>query len=108
MLASGGLDQGMADRRDRLQALENQLGGERIVLAARWPAAIALISAGVAYAVLPQRLRFGPPYLLAVLELLLAVPIIFAHWRGYHRASLLLGRAALVLLTLALVSSTLF
>jgi hypothetical protein len=108
MLASGGVDQGMMDRRDRLQALENQFGGERIVFAARWPALIALISAGVTYAVLPQRLRFGPPFLLALLELLLAIPLLFSHRRGYHRASLVIGRAALSLLTLALVSSTIF
>jgi hypothetical protein len=84
---------------------ELSMGGVKVP---RWPAALAMVLAAVAYAALPQRLRFGPPYLLAVLEMLLIIPLIVSHRRGYHRASHYFGRAALGLLTLALVSSTAF
>ena len=97
----------MANGGDRFRGLEDPLEVERLVTS-RWPVLFALLAAGGAYAALPQRLRFGPPYLLALLELLLVIPIVVARWRGYHRAAQFIGRAALMLLTLALVSSTIF
>jgi len=74
----------------------------------RWPIVLALIAAAIAYAALPQRLRLGPPYALALAEIVLIVPLLTAHSRGYDRAAHYLGRAALAILTLALVSSTVF
>lgn len=74
----------------------------------RWPIVLALIAAAIAYAALPQRLRLGPPYALALAEIALIVPLLTAHSRGYDRIAHYLGRAALAILTLALVSSTVF
>jgi hypothetical protein len=50
----------------------------------RWQAVLALIAIGVADALLPQRLRFGPPWLVLSVVGPLAVSIAFAHRRGLH------------------------
>src|SRR5579875_124781 len=101
---------GMMERSSMSDALEPPQEKVRpgAVRVPRWPIVLALIAAAIAYAALPQRLRLGPPYALALAEIVLIVPLLTAHSRGYDRAAHYLGRAALAILTLALVSSTVF
>jgi hypothetical protein len=70
-----------------------------------WPSAVAVVIAGVAYALLPDRLREGPRWLLPVLVLLLVATGAGSRWRGYERITPWIGRALTVLVTIALVAS---
>lgn len=44
----------------------------------RWPASIAVVAAVVLYATLPERLTFGPTWLLPILELAVLIPLTIA------------------------------
>ena len=47
-------------------------------MAPRWAAIIGLLAIGVLYALLPQRLRIGPNWLLLVIEIVTLVPLAIA------------------------------
>jgi hypothetical protein len=72
-----------------------------------WPAALAILSVGIAYGFLPDRLREGPRWLLAVLIGILLAAAAGTRWRGYLDASSWIGRALTVLVTLAVAASIL-
>lgn len=70
-----------------------------------WPALIAVVVAGAAYALLPDRLREGPRWLIpGVVAFLVALSAGSRH-RGYHDLSAWLGRAVTTVVTVALVIS---
>jgi hypothetical protein len=71
----------------------------------RWPAAIGLLAVGVAYGVLPDRLREGPRWLLPVVLAVFVALMLGAHSRGYLSVALWLSRAAPILITAALMGS---
>ena len=47
-------------------------------MAPRWAAIIGLLAIGVLYALLPQRLRIGPNWLLLVIEIVALLPLVIA------------------------------
>jgi hypothetical protein len=57
----------------------------------RWPAVIALLAVGGLRLSLPDKLSFGPRWLLLVVVLLLLVPTIVARRRKQHRANQIVG-----------------
>src|SRR5690349_9617500 len=69
----------------------------------RWPAALALLAVGVAYALLPQRLRLGPPWLVFAVESVLLVPLLVSHRRGLHDVARRIGLVSVVVVTGAIV-----
>ncbi len=66
----------------------------------RWPAMLALLLALVLYASLPERLLFGPRWLLPGLEVLLAVPLMFTNPDRRQRDSTLLRGMSIALIAL--------
>lgn len=70
-----------------------------------WPALIAVIAIGVAYALLPDDLRGGPRWLVPAVLVLLIVLGAATRRRGHHDLSAWLTRAIIVVITVALVSS---
>jgi uncharacterized membrane protein len=81
---------------------------EREAEAVRWPIAIAFVLIAVAYAVLPDRLRAGPPWLLLLLLLPLIAATALSRRRGRHDIALWLGRTMTALVTLTLAISVVF
>jgi hypothetical protein len=74
----------------------------------RWPAIVAILSAGLLYLALPEPLSVGPSWLLLAIILVLLIPITESHRRGYYRASHILVFTANVLITIAMISSLSF
>jgi uncharacterized membrane protein len=71
----------------------------------RWPAAVALLIVGALYAVISDRLSFGPRTFVLGLVAVLLVPLISAHLRGRHRFARWLGLGLVGLVTAAVVVS---
>ena len=73
-----------------------------------WPAALAFILLGVAYALVSERLTVGPRWALLVLAVVAVVGVRVLRWRGMIRATRLLVLGVLALVTLALTASAAF
>jgi hypothetical protein len=71
----------------------------------RWPAAVALLSIGGLYYVLPSPLTVGPDWLVLVLTAALTVPAALFHRQGNWRLSQSFGYAASCVVTLSVVIS---
>jgi len=71
----------------------------------RWPAVIGIVAIGVLYLTLPERLTFGPNWLLLVVVVVLLVPTTAAHRLGKVRANFVLGVILSSVITAALVWS---
>jgi hypothetical protein len=69
----------------------------------RWPAIIAAFSAVALHFALPDALRIGPPWVVAMLVSGLVVAAAVTRWRGMHRANSWMGYAILLVLTGGLV-----
>jgi uncharacterized membrane protein len=86
-----------------------QQGGQGEVRTARglprWPAAIALLAIGALYAMFSEDLRILPPFMLFVLVVVVLMPLLYAHRRGLHVASHLLGLSLVALATVAIAAS---
>ncbi len=65
----------------------------------RWPALLTLVAIGGAYAILSERLTIGPNWLLLVLLVALAIPVILSRLKGNHRLNHLLLLALCLLVT---------
>jgi hypothetical protein len=65
----------------------------------RWPALVAIVTAGIVYAALPEALAVGPRWLLIVLIVALEVPTLIAHYRGLVRVNRVLGFVVSFILT---------
>lgn len=74
----------------------------------RWPAVVALLAICVLDLLLPERLTFGPNWLVPAGAVLLLVPTIFFHRTGRYQLNIVFGISMLVLLTLALAWSLAF
>ncbi|HTE85926.1 MAG TPA: hypothetical protein VK821_14450 [Dehalococcoidia bacterium] len=70
-----------------------------------WPAAAAIIVTGVAYGLLPDRLREGPRWLLPSLVTLLVLSSAGTRWLGHHQVTPWIARTATGVMTAALVAS---
>lgn len=68
----------------------------------RWPAFAAVLAAAVLHFVLPQSMRFGPPWLLSAVVGVLVVVTFVSHRRKLHRVYGVAGYGILVVLTLGL------
>jgi uncharacterized membrane protein len=64
----------------------------------RWPASLALISALVLYVTLPEHLTLGPPWILALVELALIIPVALVFPRRTHHDPHWLRTMAIVLI----------
>src|SRR5438067_6785370 len=73
--------------------------------ASPWPAVIALLTVGIVYGLLPDRLRAGPRWLLPALLTVLVAAALGARWRGYLSIAFWLARGLQLLITLALAGS---
>jgi uncharacterized membrane protein len=71
----------------------------------RWPALVAMLADGLIYLALPERLSFGPGWLLLAVIFVLVIPIVFSYRRGRYDISRILTFAALGVITLALIGS---
>ena len=74
----------------------------------RWPAFIALLTIGALYLLVSARLTPGPPWLPLVAVVALLVPRVVAYVRGRHLLTRHLGLVLISLLTLAIITSTVF
>lgn len=67
----------------------------------RWPAIVTIIAICLLYISLPERLTFGPNWLLPVGVILLLIPTSVSYRVGRHGANFVLGIALLCLVTVA-------
>lgn len=74
--------------------------------APRWEALLASLAIGLAFALLPDDLRFGPRWLLGLLIVAFAVPLNAARSLGNYRLVRVLGIALSALVTVAIIAST--
>lgn len=71
----------------------------------RWQALIAILAVTGLYVALPAPLTVGPMWLLPVVVVLLAAPLLVLHRAGHHRLDSVLGFTLTTLLTLAMIAS---
>jgi hypothetical protein len=69
----------------------------------RWPAILASFSAVALHFALPDALRAGPPWLLAIIVVVLALAAQLFRWRGWHRQNSWMGYAVLSALAFGLL-----
>ena len=69
----------------------------------RWPVVVAAFAAVALHFALPDQLRIGPPWTVAVLVTILVVSAHVTRLRGMHHANNILGYSALVVLTAGLL-----
>lgn len=69
----------------------------KVIIAPHWAAIVALIAIGVLYALLPQKVNGGPPWLLLTIEGVILLPLLIAILTG-HRISLATRRKGSLLL----------
>ncbi len=74
----------------------------------RWPAMAALIAICALYVMLPERLTFGPNWLLPGVVLVLSIPTIVSHRTGRHQLNVVFGISLLVVITAAVVAALMF
>ena len=71
-----------------------------------WPAALAFVALGVAYALVSDRLTFGPPWWPLVLAVLAIVGVRVMRWRGFAHATRYVAIPTLAAITAAVAIST--
>lgn len=71
----------------------------------RWPALVAMIAAGFLDLALPERLSFGPDWLLLAVVAVLVAPLVFSYRRGRYDVAHKLTYAANGVITLSLIAS---
>jgi hypothetical protein len=71
----------------------------------RWPAFVAMLAVSFLYLALPERLSYGPGWLLLVVVVLLLIPIVFTYQLGHLNVTRILTFAANIAITLALIGS---
>jgi len=71
----------------------------------RWPAVLAILALGGLHSVMPQPLRFGSDWLLAVVVSVMLVPVIIAHRAGRVKLNRVLSHVVLGICTASMVWS---
>jgi uncharacterized membrane protein len=74
----------------------------------RWPAAVAILVVSAAYALLPDRLRIGPRWLMIVVAVVLYLGLRIVHRMEMYHATRLIGIGLTALLSAAVASSACF
>lgn len=86
-----------------------QVGQDALVLAAQsvrwWPAALAFVLVGVAYALVSDRLTLGPPWVLLVLAVVAVVSARVFRWRRLWHLQRLTALVSLSVITAAITIS---
>lgn len=77
----------------------------KIVREPRWPAFVAMVAAGGVYLAVPERLSFGPSWLLLVVVFLLLIPIVLSHRRGDFHITRIFTMVANAAITLGMIAS---
>jgi hypothetical protein len=73
-----------------------------------WPAALAFLALGLAYAFVAPRLTIGPRWALLALVIIAVVGVRVLRWRGMIRATRIVVLGVLAVVTLALTASAAF
>lgn len=73
--------------------------------APRWAALLAALAIGMAYALLPDILRIGPRWLLALLIVVVVIPLTGARYRSNERLTRTFGLMLTGLVTVAIVTN---
>ena len=81
---------------------------KKIIREPRWPALIAMLAAGGVYLGMPEPLSVGPSWGLFAVILVLLIPIMVAHSRGYFKMARILTLAGNGVITLAMIASLFF
>ena len=71
----------------------------------RWPAVVSFLAICVLFLMLPERLTFGPNWLVPVVIVVLLIPTIVFHREGRERLNRIFGVSLSVIVTLALAWS---
>lgn len=71
----------------------------------RWPAALAMLAIGLAYALTPDRLRIGPRWGLLIVIAVLLVPLNLVRMRGMSHVTHWLAVSMIALVTVAVGAS---
>jgi hypothetical protein len=79
-----------------------------IVREPRWPAVVAMLAAGCLYWSLPEPLSVGPGWLLLVVILVLAIPLVISNHRGQFNIARILTFTANGAITMAMIASLAF
>ena len=87
--------------KSELRRLGKQVAGPE----PRWPAVLAILALGGLHSVMPQPLRFGPDWLLAVVVTVMLVPAIIAHRIGRIGLNRVLSHGVLAICTASMVWS---
>ena len=74
----------------------------------RWQALIAIIAVTGLYVSLPSSLTIGPTWMVPVLVVVLAAPLLVLHRAGQHRMDRILGFTLTSILTIAMIASVAF
>src|SRR5689334_14726432 len=74
----------------------------------RWQALLAIVAVTVLYVALPTSLTIGPVWLVPVVVIVLAAPLLVLHRAGHHELDRVLGFTLTLLLTLAMIASVAF
>jgi hypothetical protein len=74
----------------------------------RWPAVVNLLAICVLYSLLPERLTFGPNWLLPAAVIVLLIPTVVSHRIGRQQLNFILGVTLLSLVTIGLAWSLAF
>lgn len=81
---------------------------QKIIREPRWPALIAMLAASGVYLGMPEPLSVGPSWGLFAVILVLLIPIMVSHRRGYFKMARILTLAANGAITLAMIASLFF
>src|SRR5262249_47981487 len=71
----------------------------------RWQALLAILAVAGLYVALPESLTVGPTWLLPVIVVLLATPLLVLHRAGRHQFDTVLGFTLTTILTIAMIGS---
>lgn len=71
----------------------------------RWPAIMAVTAISALYLFIPERLTFGPNWLLPLIVAILIVPVVITHRMGHSRLNFLFGVSLSGIITAALIWS---
>jgi len=74
----------------------------------RWQALVAIVAVTGLYVALPSSLTVGPTWLLPVIVVLLAAPLLVLHRTGRHQMDTALGFTLTTVLTIAMIGSVAF
>jgi hypothetical protein len=73
-----------------------------------WPTLLVLMATGALFSVLPDNLALGPRWILLAIVPVLLVPAEMCHAFGKHKWCKILGYAAIIMVTVVMITSVMF